>query len=296
MRRFNTLAFSAILFYIIAVSIQALAQHPEQGKYSPLLNELEIDFVEVPVYGAILTNDSVFADVINHSKTTPFSGESRSTNAHETAHGIHNVLRNEYSAVLKRKVNGFYILQGRGVIVEEPKIKKSHINYFIPANLRSYRWKNYFEESKDWEDRPLYILDEFSAYIIGAKVGIDDVKNKRHTDKWHDGVSGCLEFSIYTIGLCIAVQNGDVEYWDNNIQFRNFVNMQLHEANVSFIEGCKMEEFKSKRQDLLLHELLYSEEADHYRHMLHKYFNDAWLNEATTTTSVIDTTYKVHQK
>lgn len=298
MRRFSKPAFS-VAFYIyvtvVANSLPSVADHPDQGKCCPLPSELEITFVDVPVFRNP-QEDSVYFDVISHYKENPFSGESRSTNAHETAHGIHSVLRNHYTTLLKKPVNGFYVLKGKAVIVEEPKIKISYVNNFVPKNLRSYRWKLYFEDQKDWDDRPLYILDEWSAYIIGGKVGVDDVKNNRHKEKWYDGVSGCLEFSVYSLGLCMAVRRADPDFWENNIQFRSFINLQLHESNATFLEGCKLEEFKSERQDKLLKELLNSNEAEPYREMLRKYFNGVWLNEATITTSIIDTTYKVHQK
>jgi hypothetical protein len=299
MRRFLLSAFS-VAFYVyvtvFAVNLsQVLAGHPDQGKCCPLPVELEIKFVDVPLFRE-QADGSIYSDVISHYKENPFSGESRSTNAHETTHMINNVLRNAHTELFKKPFNGFYVLNGRGVVIEEPKIKKSFVNHFVPKNLRSYRWQGYFEEEKDWDDRPLYILDEWSCYIVGGKVCIDDVKNNRHVEKWHDGVSGCLDFSIYSLGLCMAIKRGDPEYWEKNVQFRSLVCLQLHESNATFLEGCKMEQFKSEKQDKLLKELLTSEEAEPYREMLRKYFHGVWLNESTITTSIIDTTYKAHQK
>lgn len=285
-----------LFFLCLFLSIKTIAAHPDQGKCCPLPPEIVISFVDVPIFGEIIKEQSVYADVINHSKTNPHSGESRATNAHETAHGIHNILRNQHSISLKKKVNGFYALQGRGVIIEEPKIRISFVNHFVPEVLRSYRWKLYFEDQKDWDDRPLYILDEWSSYIIGAKVSVDDVKNNRHKEEWYDGVSGCLDFSIYSLGLCMAIKRSDPEYWDQNTQFKNFVNMQLHESNAIFLEGSQLEEFKSERQDKLLYQLLNSKDAEPHRDMLRKHFNGVWLNESTVTTSLIQTTYKVNQK
>lgn len=238
---------------------------------------------------------SVYADVINHSESNPHSGETRSTNAHETAHSIHNVLMNRYTIAEKKPINGFYVLDGKAAIIEEPKIKRSLVKKFIPLKLRSYRWKTYFENSS-WEDRPLYILDEWSSYIIGGKVCVDDINNKRHDNKWTDGVSGCLDFTIYSVGLCMAVKRFDPEYWENNEQFKAFIMYQLIESNKTFLSGRDKEFLKSERQDNLLRDLLDSDEAQHHRNFLNEEFNGLWLDEKTRMSVTTNVVYQSFQK
>ena len=240
--------------------------------------ELLPDFVQVPVYREILDN-SVLSDVSKHSKKEPFADGSRSTKAHETAHGIHSELRNSYRASLKKKVNAFYVLKGRGVIIDEPNIKMNQVNYFVPENLRSYRWQTYFVQQKMyWDDAPLYIMDEWSAYVIGGKSCVQDFNEGIYKDGWTDGVSGCLDFSIYTLALCMAIEKNDPDYWKNNIQFKAFVSWQLKEAYETFVEGRKMDMFKWDKQDLLLKELLTSQEAEPFRRLLKKEFDGVWLD------------------
>lgn len=238
------------------------------------------EFVKVPTYRTIV-DKSVLSDVTSHSRGKPFTGDKRATNAHETAHGIHSELRNDYTDSLKKKVNGFYVLEGRGVIVEEPKIRKSQVNYFVPEKLRSYRWQTYFIGQNSWDETPLYILDEWSAYVIGGKSCLDDSAKGIYRDGWTDGVSGCLDFSIYTLALCMAIQKNDPEYWKNNTQFKSFVAWQLREAHKTFMVGRKMEMFKWDKQDKLLKELLTSKDAEPYRDLLNKEFGGIWLDEET---------------
>ena len=133
-------AFSVALYFYVTVFAVSLSQvsagHPDQGKCCPLPPDLPMSFVDVPVFRETLDN-SIYFDVISHCKEAPFSGQSRSTNAHENTHVINNVLRNTYTQEYKTPFNGFYILDGKGVIIAEPKIKKSFVNHFVPENLRS---------------------------------------------------------------------------------------------------------------------------------------------------------------
>lgn len=257
----------------IPVSPPKMEMEPEK--------EILPEFIQVPEYRKA-SDDSILSDVSKHSKKEPFADGSRATKAHETAHGIHSELRNFYRASLKKNVNGFYALNGRGVIVEEPNIKMNQVNYFVPENLRSYRWQTYFVQQKMyWDDVPLYIMDEWSAYVIGGKSCVQDYNKGIYKDGWTDGVSGCLDFSIYTLALCMAIEKNDPEYWKNNVQFKKFVSWQLKEAYETFVEGRKMDMFKWDKQDLLLKELLTSQEAEPFRRLLKNEFNGVWLDVPT---------------
>ena len=118
---------------------------------------------------------------MSHSEEVPFGDRAgRSTNAHETGHGIHSYLRNKYTAELGKRVNGFYGLSGRGIIVQEPNIRKSQVNRFIPSSVRGYRFPLYLERQKEWDDTPLYIYDEWNAYVLGGKCCVDDYQARRY--------------------------------------------------------------------------------------------------------------------
>jgi len=281
------------VFYSFFLSnILIFAQSSDIDKNSSVVYHL--DLIEIPAINR-LKEKSVYADIINHSEKNPYSGQSRSTNAHETAHFIHNVLMNAHTISTKKPMNGFYVLNGKAAVIEEPKMKRSFVKNFVPLKLRSYRWKTYFEKS-DWEDRPLYILDEWSAYIIGGKVCVDDIKNNRHDGKYTDGVSGCLDFTIYSLSLCIAVKKFDPDYWHNNEQFKAFIIFQLIESNKIFLAGRGEELLKSEKQDNLLRNLLDSEEAQPHRDFLNEEFNGLWLDEKTRTSVMTDIIYQSFQK
>jgi hypothetical protein len=242
---------------------------PEQKAVLP-------DFVEVKVHRNS-EKGTVYGDIISHSKDNPYGdGHGRTTNAHETTHGINSEIRMAHP---RQRVNGFYVLNGKGVVVEEPGIKMEHAVLFIPQNLRSYRYGLYMEEQiKQWNDMPTYICDEWTAYVNGGSCAVDDVNQGKHTEGWTDGVSGCLDFSVYTVSLCMAIKKHDPEYWNDKSQFRNFVIWQMKRAQAVFLKGRVMKEFKWKQQDKLLLELLTSDGAKPIRDFLQKELGGLWLD------------------
>lgn len=249
--------------------------------YSPLPDvpeEIIPTFVSVPEFRSS-EQDSIYGDVLRHSKGRPYGDSGgRDTNAHETSHGIHNYLRNMYTRQYGKKVNGFYVLQGRGVIIEEPNIRKSQVNRFVPQSLRAYRYKLYLAGQQARDGTPLYIYDEWVAYVLGGMVNVEDVQKGRHKGGWTDGVSGCLEFSIYAISLCMAVKEHDLQYWESNEQFRNFTIWMLHKSQETYRMGYRMKELQWKDQDDLLRELLTSSSAAPMRDFIKEHLDGVWLD------------------
>jgi hypothetical protein len=266
----------AFVFYktkeIPEVVLEKVQQKVEEEL--PEIPEIVPEFIVVPVYRDD-DEESVHSDVLVHTKSEIFGTKhGRSTSAHENTHQINSELRNFYTPELKRRVNAFYVLNGNAALVDEPDVKMSFVKQFVPESLRSFRWKTHFTND-DWEDRPLYIMDEWSAYIIGAKCSVDDFKANRQSTKI---VSGCLDFSLYTVALCIAIKEGDPEYWKNNIQFKSFVIWQLKEAKKTYLEGKNLG-FDVREDEKLLNALLTSEDASDIKSFLRDELEGTWLND-----------------
>jgi hypothetical protein len=134
------------------------------------------------------------------------------------------------------------------------------------------------KQLKNWNDRPTYIFDEWVSYVNGGSCGVDDVKNGRYNQGWLDAVSGCCDFSIYSIALAMAVKQEDPEYWNKLPQFKNFVIWELKNAKKTFLEGRVMKEFKWETQDQLLLEFLTSSEAEPMRQFCRSNLDGAWLD------------------
>lgn len=245
---------------------------------TPIKPDLVIHFVEVAQHRQS-EQGTVYGDILSHSQGAPFGDHAgRTTNAHETTHGINSEIRNSHQQQGK-KINGFYVLQGRGVVIEEPKIKMSDAVKFVPQSLHSYRWHLYMEQQiRSWNDTPTYICDEWVAYINGGACGVDDVKRGKHRDGWTDGVSGCCDFSIYTIALAMATKEHCPDYWRDYPQFRNFIIWELRVAERIFKEGRVMDQFKWKKQDDLLLTFLEKPEAEAMRKFCREELQGVWLD------------------
>lgn len=251
---------------------------PEELPEEPRKKPTHIpEFVSVPKFRNS-EPDSVFGDVLSHSQENPFGGKDRATNAHETGHGIHSYLRNKYTSELGKKVNGFYLLQDRGAIIEEPKMRKSDIAKFIPKSLHSYRYSLYIAGQREWDDTPLYIYDEWNAYILGGKTNVDDVEKGRYKGEWVDGVSGCIDFSFYAIATAMAVKQHDPTYWNNNKQYRDFTIWNLKEAQKTYTVGHKIKWFKWDKQDALMKAFLISPDASAMRKFVAENLDGVWLD------------------
>lgn len=216
-----------------------------------------LKFIDVPKKNKSLDDSSIYNDVISR-QLDPFGNQNgRHTNVHETAHGIHSDLRNEYQKKLGYECNAFYCLNGRAVVLKDPNFYIKDITKNIPKSLRSYRYHLYFvEQLKDWNDMPTYVLDEWTAYILGSECAVEDYKNGIDHPK-SDAVSGCLDFSIYSIAMAKTTKELDPKYWEENPEFKEFIRFNLKRAEKTFKEGKGI--FKSSSQEKLLQSFLNNE-------------------------------------
>jgi hypothetical protein len=88
---------------------------------------------------------------------------------HETVHGVNARLRMD-----NRAENGFYVLRNRGFICPSPALTLAEVAAAIPHGKRGRVYQLYMvQAARDWNDTPLYCLDECSAYVAGSIVGLE---------------------------------------------------------------------------------------------------------------------------
>lgn len=231
--------------------------------------------IEVPVKNSRYKGDSLF-DKIMSRHSQGYTGAGRTTNAHETVHFINSDIRNAQVRAGNGKATAFFIAPDRGFITREGQFRKSQINQFIPASLRASRFNLYLVQQREWDDRPLYIFDEWVAYIAGAQVGLDDNKRGIPKDDQIDVVEGSLEFSIYAVATCMAVKQYDPELWADK-EFRAFVKHMLKNAESVFNEGRPI--WKWQRQEGILKNLRTSQDAEPIRNFIKENFDGVFLDD-----------------
>lgn len=231
-------------------------------------------FLEIPVCRD--GGDGVFGDVLSHSVEPPFSREhGRPTCAHETAHGIHATYRNKHTSS-NRPVNCLYMGDGKIAVIEEPEFLIRHVQRHIPMPLRGYRYPLYFvEQLKYWDEQPLYIYDEWAAYICGGETAVDDHKRGiGRTDE--DSVSGCLEFGVYAIATYLTALERDP---DHDPQLKAVLAFNLVRAEAAFSAGRNV--FKNTKQEEFYEALQSHPDAAPIRDCLRNEFDGAFLEQGS---------------
>lgn len=195
------------------------------------------------------------------------------TLAHETSHGIHSHIRNKMNKTGKT-VNGFYVLNDRAVVVVEPNMRKSKVAKYVPPSLRGSRYYTYVSGAPSWDDRPLYIWDEWNAYVNGSEAGIDLVDNNLWKYGWRDAVAGTLEFVVYSIAVAMAAEQHDPQYFNNY-----FLAWNVKRSMTLYRKGSKIEHFKYEKQEKYYKDLQTSADAEEFRKFCRKLFGSEWTSE-----------------
>lgn len=223
---------------------------------------------------------AVLNDVLTHlppNYGNTYYDEDPITHAHETSHGIHSDIRNNHNDTGVR-ANGFYLLDGRAALVAEPNIRKAQAAPFIPQSLRGSRYGTYVTGSQAWDDTPLYLWDEWNAYVNGGAAGVDLVNNGQWNRGWRDGVAGQLEFTVYAIAVAMAVQAHDPGYFESNTQFKELLAWNTRRAMEIYRAGKDLEPFRWERQDDYHRQMREAPDAEAWRAFCRELFGPQWAD------------------
>lgn len=239
----------------------------------------QLDFYDVKILSNRIKENSKYADIINRSRN-PVLQHDRDTNAHETTHMIQADLRNIKNKEVNytQRFNSFYLIGGKGIDFPEPRMRKREVIAYVPTVLREYRFPTYVSGQTAWDDTPLYLVDEWCAYMNGAETAIEDYKNNKHDGTKYDAVKGVMEFSVYCTALCMAIKDKDPEYWENNIKFKEFIKQQLIRSHSIFNEGMKIDLFQGYKQDQYIDRLNNDPSCESLRKFLREEFGGVWVS------------------
>jgi hypothetical protein len=198
--------------------------------------------------GSVTKDGEVYADCVNHCQRwrEALVRGSRVSSSHEMTHFINAEARNKQGvgyatrfvqsfaasaesgdggAPLERlpirepfpsdgkttftNVNCLYLLDNQLVVVPEPAFRKRAVAAAIPKELRESRFRTYITGQESWDDTPLYVWDEWVAYINGAKCAEDLYSHQRYDEGNRDILMGVLEFTIYGTALMQVASKAD---------------------------------------------------------------------------------------
>lgn len=208
-------------------------------------------FIEIaPINNDGNTKSKILNDCINHTNYwRQMSDRNLSTFVHECSHAVHADIRNDKVKIIKTKVgylpipdpdfnrpkmgvgeNGFYMLNNKAYKCKEPPIKKSQVAPYVHSQLRGFRFKTYITGQTAWDNQPLYVLDEWSAYLNGTECAIELASMNDMANKGTDISSGPVEFLMYSMGLVMAVRKLSPKWFDEEPDFMKFCSYQATRA------------------------------------------------------------------
>lgn len=141
-----------------------------------------------------------------------YSDSNKVTWAHETTHGINANIRNKNKD--STKVNGFYCLNDRACVIYEPKTTIRAFASTVPQALRGPSYQLYLvQQTNGWNDRPLYLFDEWIAYTNGSETG-----RELNHQGWYYELLQAHNFNVYSIYLAMHVKKTCPDYDDTQMK------------------------------------------------------------------------------
>lgn len=126
------------------------------------------------------------------------------TCAHESTHMVNSRIRQWFK---RPRHNAMYVGGGRCCILPEPRVTLRQVAQFVRPEYRNSTYHLYFDQQAQWWDnQPLYICDEFSAYLNGSQAA----KELRCDE--HGSNERCRRFAHYADCLVEAVKHYDPTY------------------------------------------------------------------------------------
>ena len=218
-----------------------------------------------PLKPFVLKNGKVLSDIRCHINDNGYYNDSDLVTAgHETTHGINSDIRNKnYSGV---PINGFYCLEDRGIIINEPKVHIKVIASEVPKSLRGSVYKLYLvdQAASGWDDRALYLLDEWTSYTNGSEVRKDLGMEKRA-----ETVRYMLEFSVYVMTLTKVVAEKEPSY--DAKKLKDFVRWNVERSMKIYNNEQEATEYLEKFRN--------NEDAQSLREFLKVYFGVEWCKK-----------------
>lgn len=138
-------------------------------------------------------------------------------------------------AVKLGNVNAFYVLGGRGLRLPEPACQLRDVAEDVPLRLCGMAYQLYLvQQRRYWNDQPLYVFDEWSAYLNGLQTALDTPPGDGATSD----LVQALEFLAYGSVLLKIVKTRVAYPVPNWLALRDFYCWQA-ERTLRMYELCQ---------------------------------------------------------
>ena len=261
---------------------------PEPGledELSQYLIHLDQKRTNTPSQGA-----SVLQDVVGHYFSGPgclsytnYYSSDPDTYSHEATHGLNACIRNNYNPN-QEHLNGFYLLEGKAIVITEPRVKKSQVAGFVPKGLQSLdltkRFNTYIIGQSSFENDPLYIFDEWNAYINGALESIEQFKTKNYKTNSVLLGAGATEFMVYATSLGLAISKLDPSYFTQEPKFIPLYKHLVEKTVIRILqEGSSYSQVVDPSMVAYFNKFRTSAESEDLRNFIRTYMGTGWAKK-----------------
>lgn len=279
----------------------SIPQQPERPPEPQVPITPEPKFENYPAKRSVTNLGKVLSDIDSHMPAGHiYQDNDKITWGHETTHGINSDLRMKFSRrttiydndpnkmVLGQtentellgqmiddaygnpafksyaRINGFYVLEDRAVIIDEPSTTITAAANLVPRSLRGGVYNLYMvEQASSWNDTPLYVFDEWTAYGNGSAVRLDlGIKERSET------VLFMLEFNVYSICVGWASKTKDD-------QFKNYLKWNIARSMKLYVDS-KEKLGNADKHDSYLETMRTGTDAESFRQFTRSYLGEDW--------------------
>lgn len=134
-----------------------------------IAKEVEVAPERIDTVGGSLGDIDCRLKSFNNYDWKNYRDDDKVTWAHEGTHGLNARIKIE-----NKMAYGFYLLNGKAIVLSNPNFTLKDLAKKIPKENRGKLYKLYIVDAqKWWNEKPLYCVDELSAYVNGCIVGIE---------------------------------------------------------------------------------------------------------------------------
>lgn len=224
-------------------------------------------WITFPALRRVSDRSKILSDIKSHiGAAEVYQGTDLVTVAHETTHAINSSIRNKYGG------NGFYVLDNKAISIQEPKIKLSTVAHNISSALHGMSYDLYVvKQQQYWNDQPLYLLDEWIAYINGTACGLELADSGSDVGLQTSTVKQMLEFNVYALAVAKSAEH--IAYGDA-AKLRDFITWATARTQELYKTALQFDDFNDDEQRVYLQRFVNSDLKD---------FADSYLQGAEDT-------------
>lgn len=276
-----------VIAAVIACSENTESQQRDNQRLWPALAAEPVSAIELihfgPQQAPSKASDglgAVLSDIISHLPVdygSKFYSADLSAWGHATSQGIHEHLSRRYNTT-GRKAAAYYLLHDKAAVLAQPKMLKSRLAEFIPADMQGDLYGRYVSGESVWEDTPLQVLDGLFAHINGVATALDEKNATQNANR--SSLVNLIEFVPYSVALAMAVQKYDPQYFTANHQFTAVLALGIERALLLYHLSDDKDGLDSTSDDQaarMFHNLMAAESGEAMRDFLQQLFGSDWL-------------------